>query len=103
MKVSNEEIAKGLKIGNRRIDRLKKKFVEQGLKTALINSNETTRVYDKKTDCELKAHLIAIRCNKPPKGFSRWSLRLLEDEMVEMKSVECISLETSRSMIKKTN
>lgn len=102
-KVSNEEIAKVLKIGDRTIDRIKKKFVEQGLEAALSNSNETTRVYDKKTDGELEAHLIAISCSKPPKGFSRWSLRLLADKMVEMKYVESISHETVRSMLKKTN
>ncbi len=102
-KVSNEQIAKVLKIGDRTIDRIKKKFVEQGLEAALSNSNETTRVYDKKTDGELEAHLIAISCSKPPKGFSRWSLRLLADKMVEMKYVESISHETVRSMLKKTN
>ena len=102
-KVSNEEIAKVLKIGDRTIDRIKKKFVEQGLEAALSNSNETTRIYDKKTDGELEAHLIALSCSKPPKGFSRWSLRLLADKMVEMQYIESISYETVRSMLKKTN
>jgi len=102
-KVSNEEIARVLKIGDRTIDRIKKKFVEQGLEAALSNSNETTRIYDKKTDGELEAHLIALSCSKPPKGFSRWSLRLLADKMVEMQYIESISHETVRNMLKKTN
>jgi transposase len=102
-KVSNEEIARVLKIGDRTIDRIKKKFVEQGLEAALSNSNETTRVYDKKTDGELEAHLIALSCSEPPKGFSRWSLRLLADKMVEMQYIENISHETVRNMLKKTN
>ena len=102
-KVSNEEIAKVLKIGDRTIDRIKKKFVEQGLEAALSNSNETKRVYDKKTDGDLEAHLIALSCSKPPKGFSRWSLRLLADKMVELKYIESISHETVRNMLKKTN
>ena len=102
-KVSNEEIARVLKIGDRTIDRIKKKFVEQGLEAALSNSNETTRIYDKKTDGELEAHLIALSCSQPPKGFSRWSLRLLADKMVEMQYIETISHETVRSMLKKTN
>lgn len=102
-KVSNEEIARVLKIGDRTIDRIKKKFVEQGLEAALSNSSATTRIYKKKTDGELEAHLIALSCSKPPKGFSRWSLRLLADKMVELQYIESISHETVRNMLKKTN
>jgi transposase len=102
-KVSNEEIARVLKIGDRTIDRIKKKFVEQGLEAALSNSSDTTRVYEKKTDGEVEAHLIALSCSEPPKGFSRWSLRLLADKMVEMQYIENISHETVRNMLKKTS
>jgi len=101
-KVRNEDITRVLKIGSRTIDRVKKKFVEQGFEAALEN-NPTTRVYDKKTDGEVEAHLIALSCSKPPKGFSRWSLRLLADKMVEMQYVEDISYETVRRVLKKTN
>ena len=101
-KVRNEDITRVLKIGSRTIDRVKKKFVEQGFEAALENT-PTTRVYDKKTDGEVEAHLIALSCSKPPKGFSRWSLRLLADKMVEMQYVEDISYETVRRVLKKTN
>ena len=101
-KVKNEDITRVLKIGSRTIDRVKKKFVEQGFEAALENS-PTTRVYDRKTDGDTEAHLIALSCSKPPKGFSRWSLRLLADKMVEMKYVEDISYETVRRVLKKTN
>lgn len=101
-KIRNEDIARVLKIGNRTIDRVKKKFVEQGFEAALENS-PTTRVYDRKTDGDVEAHLIALSCSKPPKGFSRWSLRLLAGKMVEMRYVEDISYETVRRVLKKTN
>jgi hypothetical protein len=101
-KVKNEDITRVLKIGSRTIDRVKKKFVEQGMQAALENS-PTTRVYDKKADGDVEAHLIALSCSKPPKGFSRWSLRLLADKMVEMQYVEDISYETVRRVLKKTN
>jgi hypothetical protein len=101
-KVRNEDITRVLKIGSRTIDRVKKKFVEQGFEAALENS-PTTRVYDKKTDGDVEAHLIALSCSKPPKGFSRWSLRLLADKMVEMQYVEDISYETVRRVLKKTS
>jgi hypothetical protein len=101
-KIRNEDITRVLKIGSRTIDRVKKKFVEQGFEAALENS-PTTRVYEKKTDGDVEAHLIALSCGKPPKGFSRWSLRLLANKMVEMRYVEDISYETVRRVLKKTN
>jgi len=101
-KIRNEDLTRVLKIGSRTIDRVKKKFVEQGFEAALENS-PTTRVYEKKTDGDVEAHLIALSCSKPPKGFSRWSLRLLANKMVEMRYVEDISYETVRRVLKKTN
>ena len=101
-KIRNEDITRVLKIGSRTIDRVKKKFVEQGFEAALENS-PTTRVYEKKTDGDVEAHLIALSCSKPPKGFSRWSLRLLANKMIEMRYVEDISYETVRRVLKKTN
>ena len=100
-KVTNEEIAKVLKVGPRTIDRVKKKFVEEGFEAALYNK-ATTRIYEKKADGDTEAHLVALSCSKPPKGFSRWSLRLLAEKMVELEYVEDISYETVRRVLKKT-
>src|ERR1700704_6125928 len=58
-KVKSEDIARVLKIGSRTIERVKKKFVEHGFEAALTNS-PTTRIYDKKADGEVEAHLIAL-------------------------------------------
>jgi hypothetical protein len=101
-KVNNEEVARVLKIGDRTIDRVKKKFVEDGCEAALEN-RPTTRVYDRKADGDVEAHLVALSCSKAPEGFSRWSLRLLADKMVELEYVDEISYETVRRVLKKTN
>ena len=61
------------------------------------------REYDNKVDGDAEAHLIALSCSSPPKGFSRWSLRLLADKMVELKYIDNISHETVRRVLKKTN
>lgn len=63
----------------------------------------TTRVYERKVDGNIEAKLIALFCSDPPKGFARWSLRLLADKMVELKYVESITHVTARSILKKTN
>lgn len=101
-KVNNEDIAKVLKIGLRTIDRLKKKFVEEGYDAAMEN-RPTSRIYDRKADGDVEAHLVALSCSKAPEGFARWSLRLLAEKMVEMQYVDDISYETVRRVLKKTN
>jgi transposase len=98
----NEEVCKVLKIGMRTIDRVKKRFVEEGLDAALKMA-PTSRVYDKLVDGDMEAHLIALACGEPPKGFARWSLRLLADKLVELRYTEDISYETVRRTLKKTN
>jgi hypothetical protein len=62
-----------------------------------------SRTKEKKVDGDLEAHLIALSCSKPPKGFSRWSLRMLADKIVELKYAENISHETVRRVLKKTS
>ena len=99
---TNAEISKILKIGMRTIDRVKKRFVEEGFDAALKMA-PTSRMYDKIIDGDIEAHLIAMACGEPPKGYARWSLRLLADKMVELRYVENISHETVRRTLKKTN
>jgi len=97
----NEEIAKILQISMRKIDRIKKTFVEKGLETAL-NGTKGQRAYAKKADGDFEAHLIALSCSSPPEGYSRWTLRLLADKVVELKYIDKISHETIRRVLKKT-
>jgi hypothetical protein len=85
----------------RKIDRVKKCFVEMGLEIAL-NGTKGQRVYEKKADGDFEAHLIALSCSEPPEGFARWSLRLLADKVVELNYVDKISHETIRRVLKKT-
>jgi transposase len=101
-KVTNEQISKVLKIGMRTIDRVKKKFAEEGLE-AVLERKPTARIYEKKMDGDTEAKLISLCCSEPPKGFAKWSLRLLADKMVELKYVESITHVTVRSVLKKTN
>jgi len=101
-KVTNEQISKVLKVGMRTIDRVKKKFIEEGFEASL-ERRPTQRVYETKVDGDTEAKLVTLCCSKPPKGFAKWSLRLLADKMVELKYVESISHVTVGSVLKKTN
>jgi transposase len=101
-KVTNEQISKVLKVGMRTIDRVKKKFAEEGFEGSLERQT-TSRVYEKKLDGDVEAKLVTLCCSEPPKGYAKWSLRLLADKMVELNYVESISHVTVRSALKKTN
>ena len=98
----NEEIARVLNISMRKIDRVKKRFVEDGLDVALTG-RKSSRVYARKADGDFEAHLVALSCSSPPEGFARWSLRLLADKVVELDYIDGISHETIRRVLKKTN
>lgn len=99
---TDEEVAGVLQVTVQTIENIRKRFVLDGFETALYG-RPRQRSYDRKMDGDAEAHLIALSCSKPPKGFSRWSLRLLADKMVELNYVEAVSHETVRQVLKKTN
>jgi len=96
----DEDIAGFLGITVRTVEKIREKFVTEGFDTALYGK-ESTRKYKVKVDGDVEAHLVALSCSKPPKGYARWSLRLLSDKMVELKYIDNISHETVRSVLKK--
>ena len=96
-----EDVANILRISMRKIDRVKKRFVEEGLDAAL-GRKPSQRSYERIADGEVEAHLVALSCGEPPEGFARWSLRLLAERAVELEYVDSISYETVRRVLKKT-
>ena len=99
-RLTNEVIASALNISMRKIDRVKKRFVEEGLEVTL-NGKKGSRIYAKKADGDFEAHLVALSCSEPPVGFARWSLRLLADNVVELGYIDSVSHETVRRILKK--
>ena len=100
-RVRGEDVANILRISMRKVDRVKKRFVEEGLDAAL-GRKPSQRSYERKADGEFEAHLVALSCGEPPKGFARWSLRLLADRAVELEYIDSVSYETVRRVLKKT-
>lgn len=52
---------------------------------------------------EDEARIIALACGEPPEGFSRWSIRLLTERIIELQIVPSIGRETVRTTLKKHN
>ena len=101
-KVINLDICRVLKVSMRMVDRVKQRFVEEGF-DACLERKSMSKTKEPKVDGDVEAYLISLSCSKPPKGFSRWSLRLLADKMVELQYTDSISYETVRKVLKKTS
>lgn len=84
------------------VERVRKRFVEDGLEAAL-DPRPPRREYRRKLDGEQEAHLVALVCGPPPAGRVRWTLRLLADRLVELEIVEAVAHETVRQVLKKTS
>jgi transposase len=101
-KSTNEQIATVLKIGMRTIDRIKRKCIEGGIERALERA-ESSRVYEKKVDGDLEAKIVQLCCSEPPKGFAKWTLRMLADKVVELGYVDHLSHVSVHNTLKKMN
>lgn len=99
-KWTDDRISKTYQVSVRTVERLRARFVEEGLASALAGRPRPN--LDKiKFDGEVAAKLIALRCGSPECGRSNWTLRLLADKMVELSYVDSISHVTVGSILKK--
>jgi hypothetical protein len=94
-------IARALDVSVSTIERVRKRFIGQGL-AAAVRRKPPAREYRRALDGEAEAHLIALSCTEPPDGQARWSMRLLARRLVELRVVEAVSDETVRRTLKKT-
>ncbi len=82
--------------------RVRKQLVEEGFEAVLSRKQRATPAVARIFDGEKEAKLIALACSKPPKGRARWSLRLLENKVVELGIVDRASDSTIGRTLKKT-
>lgn len=100
---TDRQIAKGLGVATRSVERIRQRFVEEGLESALERKKQCQPSRERVLDGAKEAKLIAVCCSKPPVGRRRWTLKLLSDRLVELNIVESISYETVRQTLKKTS
>jgi transposase len=97
---TDEKIAAALDVSTRTIERVRQRFVEEGLSTALL-PKPSKRIYARALDGRQEAYLIALACSPPPTGKRRWTLRLLAERVVELGYTNTVSHETVRQVLKK--
>jgi len=94
-------IAGALEVHAATVARVRQQFVAEGLDAAL-DRRAPRREYARKLDGAQEAHLVALTCGTPPEGHTRWSLRLLADELVRLEVVDAVSHETVRQVLQQT-
>ncbi len=100
--LTDERIAREVEVGTATIERVRRRFVEEGL-AASLDPQRPEKPRLRKIDGEVEAHLVALACSSPPEGKARWTLRLLADKLVELEYLPEVSHETVRQALKQTS
>ncbi len=99
--LTDQQVSQALLVGPSTVSRVRRRFVEEGLESAL---KERPRPGQRcKLDGKQEAHLVAVACTPAPEGRAHWTLRLLADRVVALEFADSISPETVRQVLKKTN
>jgi transposase len=99
---SDNEIIRALDTSASMVYRVRKQLVEEGFAAVLSRKQRASPAVPRIFDGEKEARLIALACSKPPKGRARWTLRLLENKVVELGIAERASDSTIGRTLKKT-
>jgi hypothetical protein len=94
-------IAAALETSLRTVERVRERWVCEGLEAALY-PKRSSAPRPRKLDGEQEAHLLALACSPPPAGRERWTLRLLSRRLVELDIVDAIAPETVRLALQQT-
>ena len=100
---TDQKVSEAFDISIRTMQRIRRRFVQEGIEVALGARSRKPRPHRRKLDGEKEARLIALACSQPPEGRTRWTLRMLADRMVELCYVDTVCHETVRRVLKKTN
>jgi putative transposase len=98
---TDEVIAERLRMSVATLERLRRRFVEEGLEASL---RERPRPGARpKLGPKGQAFVVALACTKPPEGRHRWTMQMLADRVVELELVPDITDEAIRLLLKRTS
>ena len=100
---TRDRIGEALQMHVNTVDRIRKKFVREGEQPAINRKPRELPPTPPKLDGRAEAYLVAICCGPAPEGRTRWTLKLLADELVHRRVVTQVSAETVRKTLKKTS
>ncbi len=97
---TDDQIAAALHVGTTTVERLRRRFAEEGLDATLQERPRPGGT--PKLDGKQEALLVALACSEPPQDRTKWTMQLLADKLVAIGAVDTISDETVRRVLKKT-
>jgi hypothetical protein len=98
---SDSRIAATVGIAVSNVARIRQQLVEEGVDSVLTPKRSPASARRRIFDGAAEAKLTALACSEPPKGRARWTLRLLEDKVVELNIVDRVSDNTIGRTLKK--
>jgi poly-gamma-glutamate capsule biosynthesis protein CapA/YwtB (metallophosphatase superfamily) len=99
---SDSRIAEALDTSAATVERTRKQLIEEGFDAVLIRKYNPACARRRIFDGAAEARLIALSCGPAPEGYARWTLRLLEEKVVELNIVGQASDNTIGRTLKKT-
>jgi transposase len=99
---TDDRIAEAVEVSTATVERVRGRFVEDGLEAALSRKKQARPSRERVLDGAAEAKLIALACSPPPDERARWTLRMLADKLVELEVVPAVCTETVRRVMKKT-
>src|SRR2546425_7651521 len=97
---ADQAIAAALSVGRATVERLRQRFVEEGLGALEERPRPGTQP---KLEAQAEARLIAEACSDAPEGRKHWTLHLLADRVVALGLAESYSHESVRRVLKKSD
>ncbi|MBV8286309.1 MAG: IS630 family transposase [Hyphomicrobiales bacterium] len=85
---SDSAISAALDTSVNNVARTRQQLVEEGFEATLSRKDNPNSARPRIFDGAAEAKLIALACSPAPEGFARWTLRLLEEKVVELSIVE---------------
>ena len=100
---TDARIAEALDTNVIQVARVRRCLVEDGMTAVLTRKKRETPPRQPVFDGEKEARLVALACTTPPRGYARWTIRLLANKVVEMEIVETVHFNTVGRTLKKTS
>jgi hypothetical protein len=98
---TDARIAEAFDCRTKTVENVRQRFVESGFDLVLCGKKRDSPPTAKLLDGEQEAKIIAMRLGTPPKGYGKWTLRLLARKVVELEIIDSVSYQTVRRTLKK--
>ena len=100
--LSCKEAAERFGIADSSVCSIRKAYIELGIDEFLHRKVRETPPVEPKITGDVEARIIQIACSQPPAGRTRWTVRLIQEKVVELQILDSISVGSVQNVLKKT-